>query len=453
MNASPLAAPSTRSVGEIFEHLPFTGEHLKVGLLLFITFVIEAWVLMAIVYCGDSIRGEFAIDTVALGYLISAIFIGMGIGALFWGKISNRIGRKQTLIWSLGLYGVISMVSAFAPDYASLYALRLLAGMAAVGIMVVIIVYFVELLPMRLRGPATVMLSAGWPVGMLVAIALSHLLMDQGWRWMIGMSSLAGIWALVIWRMMPESPYWLAGTGRQAQARAVLQRLNGGQLIVPETQTLKVEAVERAGILDVLRGRYLRITVIQFLINFLFSWGYWGLQTWLPTLLQERGLSLPGSYGFIALSTAWMIPGYLSAGWATRRFGRKPVMVTYVTLAAISGLVFALSHNLLLLYLGNFAMSFFNQGAWGVWNTWKSELYDTRTRTPGYSLAILAQRITNIIAPIIIGMLVAAGAGFMVIIGFIDLFIALTIILGSGSSSLHPQSPVINAAACWRNVE
>jgi len=429
MNASPLAAPSTRSVGEIFEHLPFTGEHLKVGLLLFITFVIEAWVLMAIVYCGDSIRGEFAIDTVALGYLISAIFIGMGIGALFWGKISNRIGRKQTLIWSLGLYGVISMVSAFAPDYASLYALRLLAGMAAVGIMVVIIVYFVELLPMRLRGPATVMLSAGWPVGMLVAIALSHLLMDQGWRWMIGMSSLAGIWALVIWRMMPESPYWLAGTGRQAQARAVLQRLNGGQLIVPETQTLKVEAVERAGILDVLRGRYLRITVIQFLINFLFSWGYWGLQTWLPTLLQERGLSLPGSYGFIALSTAWMIPGYLSAGWATRRFGRKPVMVTYVTLAAISGLVFALSHNLLLLYLGNFAMSFFNQGAWGVWNTWKSELYDTRTRTPGYSLAILAQRITNIIAPIIIGMLVAAGAGFMVIIGFIDLFIALTIIL------------------------
>jgi len=429
MNMSSQAAPSTRSVGEIFEHLPFTGEHIKVGLLLFTTFVIEAWVLMAIVYCGDSIRSEFAIDTVALGHLISAIFIGMGIGSLFWGKISNRIGRKRSLIWSLGLYGVISMASAFAPDYATLYALRLVAGMAAVGIMVVIIVYFVELLPMRLRGPATVLLSAGWPVGMLVAIAFSHLLADFGWRWMIGMSSFAGLWALVIWRLMPESPYWLAGSQRQAQARAVLQRLSKGQLMVPEHQRLQVEAVEHAGIMDVLRGSYLRITIIQFLINFLFSWGYWGLQTWLPTLLQERGLSLPGSYGFIALSAACMIPGYLSAGWATRRFGRKPVMVTYVTLAAISGLVFALSHNLLLLYLSNFAMSFFNQGAWGVWNTWKSELYDTRTRTPGYSLAILAQRITNIIAPIVIGMLVAAGAGFMLIIGFIDLFIALTVIL------------------------
>jgi len=423
------ATPSTRSVGELFEQLPFTGEHLKVGLLLFTTFVIEAWVLMAIVYCGDSIRREFAIDTVKLGHLISAIFIGMGLGSLFWGKISNRIGRKQTLIWSLGLYGVISMASAFAPDYASLYALRLVAGMAAVGIMVVIIVYFVELLPVRLRGPATVILSAGWPVGMLVAIALSHLLTDQGWRWMIAVSSFAGIWALVIWCHMPESPYWLAGVNRQSQARAVLRQLSGGQLIVPDTQTLNVDAVKNAGILDVLRGPYLRITVIQFSINFLFSWGYWGLQTWLPTLLQERGLSLPGSYGFIALSAACMIPGYLSAGWATQRFGRKPVMVAYVSLAAISGLVFALSHHLLLLYLSNFAMSFFNQGAWGVWNTWKSELYDTRTRTPGYSLAVLAQRITNIIAPIVIGMLVAAGAGFVVIIGFIDLFIALTVIL------------------------
>jgi len=421
--------PATRSVGEIFEQLPFTREHIKAGLLLFITFVIEAWVLMAIVYCGDSIRRDFAIGAVELGHLISAIFIGMGIGSLFWGKISNRIGRKRSLVWSLTLYGVISMASAFAPDYATLYALRLVAGMAAVGIMVVIIVYFVELLPVRMRGPATVLLSAGWPVGMLVAIAFSHLLADAGWRWMIAVSSFAGVWAWVIWRFMPESPYWLAGANHQAQARAVLQRLSGGAVTLQAGQNLYVDAVERSGILTVLRAPYLRITIIQFLINFLFSWGYWGLQTWLPTLLQERGLSLPGSYGFIALSALCMIPGYLSAGWATQRFGRKPVMVAYVTLAALSGLSFAFAPTLLLLYLSNFAMSFFNQGAWGVWNTWKSELYDTRARTPGYSLAILAQRITNIIAPIIIGMLVAAGAGFVVIIGFIDLFIALTVML------------------------
>jgi len=417
-----------RRVGEVFADFPFARNHLKACLGLFITFVIEAWVLMVIVYCGDSIRDEFNIDTTALGHLISAIFIGMGIGSLFWGRISNRIGRKAGLMWSLGLYGVVSLASAFAPDYTSLYVLRLLAGIPAVGIMVISVAWFVELLPVRLRGPATVILSAGWPVGMLLAIAQCYLMLDDGWRWIIAASSFTGLWALALWRWVPESPYWLAGAERQAQAREVLLHLSAGRVSVPEQQRLLVDPVANAGMLTVLRGRWFKLTAIQFLINFVFSWGYWGLQTWLPTLLQERGLSLPDSFGFIAISAVCMIPGYLSAAWATQRFGRKRAMVAYVTLAAVGGLIFALSHNLWLLYLGNFALVFFNQGAWGVWNTWMGELYDTRTRAPGYGWGILAQRITNIIAPIIIGMLVAAQAGFVLIIGFIDLFIVLTVV-------------------------
>jgi len=419
----------TRRVGDIFEDFPFTRNHLKACFGLFITFVIEAWALMVIVYCGDSIRDDFQIDTHAQGHLISAIFIGMGIGSLFWGRISNRIGRKAALMWSLGLYGALSMISAFAPDYTSLYGLRLLAGIPAVGLMVISVAWFVELLPVRMRGPATVILSAGWPVGMLLALAQCYLMLDDGWRWIIATSSLTALWALVLWRWVPESPYWLAGAKRQRQARAVLSHLSCGQVCVPESQRLLVDPVANTGMLTVLRGHWFRLTAIQFSINFVFSWGYWGLQTWLPTLLQERGLSLPDSFGFIAISAVCMIPGYLSAAWATQRFGRKRAMVAYVTLAAMSGLVFALSHTLWLLYLSNFALAFFNQGAWGVWNTWMGELYDTRTRAPGYGWGILAQRITNIIAPIMIGMLVAAQAGFVLIIGVIDLFIALTVIL------------------------
>jgi len=427
--STAMDAGNTRRVGEIFEAFPFTRSHVKACLGLFVTFVIEACVLMVIVYCGDSIRADFGIDTVKQGHLISAIFIGMGIGALFWGRISNRIGRKPGLIWSLGLYGAVSLLSAFAPDYLSLYVLRLLSGIAAVGIMVITVAWFVELLPVRLRGTATVILSAGWPVGMLCAIALSHLMMDYGWRWIIGLSSLSGLWAFMLWRWVPESPYWLAGAERQKEAREVLFDLSGGQVKIAQSQRLLVDPVAHIGMMAVIRGPYFKVTLIQFLINFVFSWGYWGLQTWLPTLLQERGLSLPDSFGFIAISAVCMIPGYLSAAWATHRFGRKRAMVAYVTLAAVSGLVFALSHNLPLLYLSNFALVFFNQGAWGVWNTWMGELYDTKTRAPGYGWGILAQRITNIIAPIIIGMLVAAQAGFVVIISFIDFFIALTVVL------------------------
>lgn len=191
-NAQPTAQGT--SVGEIFEDFPFTSAHVKACLCLFFTFVIDAWESMVIVYCSDSISKDLDIGPVALGNLIGAIFIGMAIGAVFWGKLSNRIGRKRALVWSLALYGVASLISAFAPSYASLYALRLLSGLVVVGTGVITFPYFEELLPMRLRGSATVFLSAGWPIGVLIALAVCQIWMVHGWRWIIGVSSFAGLW-------------------------------------------------------------------------------------------------------------------------------------------------------------------------------------------------------------------------------------------------------------------
>lgn len=419
-------APPPVSVGVVFEQLPFTRAHVKAYLCLFVTFVIDAWESMVIVYCSDSISKDLGLGPVALGNLIGAIFIGMALGALLWGRLSNRIGRKQALMWSLGLYAVMSMASAFAPDYATLYALRLVSGFMVVGTGVITFPYFEELLPMKLRGAATVTLSAGWPIGVLIALAISHVGAAHGWRWVIGISSLAGLWALVVWRVLPESPYWLAGSGRQQQVREVLRQLGGPTLVLPDG-LLRVGPVERVPVLDALRHPLLRLTLLQCMLNFAFSWGYWGLQTWLPTLLQQRGLNLPESYGFIALSALCMIPGYLSAAWATHRYGRKWVMVFYVGMSTVCGFLFAASASMPMLYVSNFAMVFFSQGAWGVWNTWMVELYDTRVRTIGYGWGVLAQRLSNILAPIVIGLLVAGGVGFVGITTFINLFMVATV--------------------------
>ncbi|BBD79407.1 MFS transporter [Aerosticca soli] len=414
------------SVGEVFADFPFTREHVKSCLALFFVFVIDAWESMIIVYASASLRADFALSPLALGNLIGAIFVGMALGALVWGRIGNWIGRKRCLMWSMGCYGALSLLSAFAPDYAALYALRLLAGFAAAGMMVVTFPYFEELLPVRVRGPASVFLATGWPIGMLCALAVSVLWAGHGWRWIIGVSSLAALWLLVVGALVPESPYWLAGAGRGEAARAVLQRLAAGRARLPDAP-LYVEPVRHVRLREVLHGTLGRITALQCLLNFAFAWGYWGLQTWLPTLLEQRGLSLPESYGFIVLSALWMIPGYVSAAWLTHRYGRRSVMVAYVGLATVAGFVFAGAHNLPMLYAGNFAMVFFSQGAWGVWDTWMGEFYPTASRTLGYGLGTLAQRLANIAAPSAIGAMVAAGAGFGTITAFINVFLLSTL--------------------------
>lgn len=436
ISANPVNSPKKQDqrsaqmpVGQLFEHLPLTVEHWKSVMALFLVSAIDAWEMMIIVYTAPLVARDFKLGPIEIGNLIGAIFVGMAIGAVAWGPICNRIGRKKSIVYSLVSYGVVSLASVFSPDYATLYAMRLLSGVMAVGMIVVVFPYFEELLPVRSRGTFTVYLAAGWPVGVLLAIGATIWLTPLGWRWVIGVSSLASLWALFIMWAVPESPYWLAGVGRQREARAVIARLSRGATVVPASSTLYVEKVEGGAWRELLSGRALRITLLQLAINFTFAWGYWGLQTWLPTLLQQRGLSLPQSYGFIAFSALCMIPGYVSASYLTGKCGRKKVVLAYVALAALSGYGFANSHTLFGLYASSFALSFFSLGAWGVWDTWIAELYSTALRTVAYGWATLAQRIANIAAPSIIGVLVAQGTSFNITTTFINVFMIATVVL------------------------
>ncbi|CAG2141263.1 MFS transporter [Cupriavidus numazuensis] len=418
------------AVGKLFEQFPLTREHLKSCLALFMVFAIEAWEMMIIVYTAQLIGTEFQLDAAALGNLIGAIFVGMLIGSLWWGKISDRIGRKRSIILSLVLYGLISVASAMATSYGMLYALRLLSGVAAVGMMVVTFAHFEELLPVKARGTCTVYLASGWPIGMLMALGLSTWLLPWGWRGIIAVSSLAAVWAFVVARWVEESPYWLAAVGRDDEAKAVIGRLSRGAVIVPPSTRLHVEKGAHGGThRELFSGPALRITLLQIAVNFTFSWGYWGLQTWLPTLLQQRGLNLPQSYGFIAISAICMIPGYIAASFLTGKFGRKRVIVGFVGMAVIAGYVFANAQTMAMLYVGNFALAFFSMGAWGVWDTWIGELYSTRLRTLGYSWAVFAQRVANIAAPSLIGMLLVRGWSFNTTTTMINAFMLATVLL------------------------
>jgi putative MFS transporter len=422
-------SPSSIAIGQVFKNFPLTREHLKIGCILFFIFAIEAWEMMIIVYIAPLIANNLKINPIAIGELISSMFIGMTIGAVLWGSVSNQLGRKKTFIYSLLFYSFMSFLSAFSMNYYMLYSSRLLAGMAASGMLLTTFPYFEELLPIRSRGSGSVYLSAGWPTGMLLALAATYFLTPWGWRWIIGMSSAASLCAILIIYFVPESPYWLAAVNRQAEARAVISRLSRGNILVPTNQLLALEEMQQGTWSQLLSKNIFKITLTQVGINFTFAYGYWGLQTWLPTLLQERGLNLPQSISFIALSAIIMFPGYISAAYLTHKMGRKKIMIAYVATAAMAGYLFAHTQTTVLLYTSNFILSFFSMGAWGVWNAWVPELYPTNLRVLGNSCFVLGQRFATIVAPIAIGLFVEKGATFTEITTFINMFMIVTIFL------------------------
>ncbi len=427
MNDNRENLENARSVGDWFQYMPLTRQHWIAGLTLFAAFVIESWEMMIIIFSSGAIAAEFGLSATQTGSLIGAMFLGMIPGALLWGKLSMALGRKRCMVLSIGLYTVFPILSAMAPSFETLWLIRFVCGVVLSGALVVTFPYFEELVPVSVRGKATVYLSAGWPVGVLLALGVTALFMSEGWRAVIGFSAIIGGVALLIQKFVPESPYWLSQRNRDTEAIEAINHLSGGAL--HDVQIARVQATDDAsGFMEIFRGQVARTTVLQTVINFCFSWGYWGLASWMPALLAERGLSAPGGLGFIALSTLFMFPGYISASYITGRFGRKKTMVTFVLIATIAGFGFAYSQTLAQMYAWNFALSFFSLGAWGVWNTWLGEIYETRTRGAGVAWGVAAQRVANALAPVVIGSMLASS-NFLQTVAFISVFLTITFLV------------------------
>lgn len=423
--ASP---PHSMAVGHAFRDMPFGSIHVKIGAVLFVAFAIEAWEMLILTYIAGDLATDLQVGATQVGIAISALFLGMIPGSLLWGPISDRIGKKATCALSFTGYGVITLLSSFAPNFETLAIARFLSGFLFSGLFTITFPYFEELLPVKSRGKATVYLAAGWPIGILAALGTTALVGDHGWRWVIAVSALASLWGIVLHKVVPESPYWLARRGRSADAHEVLERL-GAHGIASGTIFTVSEGKARS-IWSLFKGRLGRITIVQILINFTFSWGYWGLQTWMPTLLEGRGLSASSSLSFIALSAVIMIPGYITASFLTGRFGRKWVFTGYVLAAAAGGFYFATASTATEMYIGMSLLAFFGQGAWGVWDTWLGELYPSAVRGSGFGLGVFGQRVANTIAPSLVGFLLAAATGTASTILFISTFLFVTVILG-----------------------
>ena len=397
-----------------------------VGLVLFFTFVIESWEMMIIIFNSALIGAEFNLDTAQIGSLISAMFLGMIPGALLWGQLVDRFGRKTCLVWSLALYCPLPLMGAFASSFEMLWSLRAIGGVFLSGALVVTFPYFEELVPVKVRGRATVYLSAGWPLGVLIAIGVTTVLMGAGWRWVIGLSSFTGLWAVVVYKYVPESPYWLAEKGRIQEAQVAISQLSEGRVTaIVQPLDSATRASEKVSFYSIFNRRLVRITVLQTVINFCFSWGYWALTSWMPALLAKQGLSTPEGLSFMAISALFMFPGYIAASYLTGRFGRKKIMLSFVFVSAVAGFGFASSESVAQMYFWNFTLSFFSLGAWGVWNTWLGEIYTTDTRGAGTAWGVSAQRVANAVAPVVIGTMLASSS-FLQTVTFISSFLAIT---------------------------
>jgi putative MFS transporter len=357
-----------------------------------------------------------------VGYIVSAGFIGMFAGAALAGILADRFGRRPLFQGTLLLYSLATGLCALSSGLGMLLGMRFLVGLGLGGELPVASTLVSELSPARRRGLMIVLLESFWAYGWVLAALIGYFVIPSyGWRAAFLIGALPALYVLLLRRGIPESPRFLAIRGHQADAEAVLQRVEAGfaQGSLGATEKAEPHGANQRGQAPVTQGRWQELfqarlgrrTLMLWILWFGIVFSYYGIFTWLPSLLRAR-YPLVMSFQSTLIITLAQIPGYFSAAFLVERWGRKPTLVTYLLACAVGAYFFRAAGSPAEILIWGSIISFFNLGAWGVVYTYTPELYPTRVRGSGAGSAAAFGRIGGVIGPYIVGLLLPAwGAG------------------------------------------
>ncbi|WP_339256280.1 MFS transporter [Paenibacillus sp. FSL R5-0713] len=348
---------------------------------------------------------EWSLSPGQVGVLTSINSIGMALGALLAGALADRFGRKAILMWTLLIFTIASGLSALATGFAVLCALRLVAGIGLGGELPVASTLVSESMPTAERGRAVVLLESFWAGGWIVSALIANFVIPEyGWRIAFAIGALPAFYALYLRRAIQDPPRY--------KNHAKLRKI---------TFREKVAAVWSAP--------HRRTTLMLWILWFTVIFSYYGMFLWLPSVVMAKGFTLVKSFQYVLIMTIAQLPGYFTAAYFIERYGRKFVLVVYLTLTACSAIAFGLATTEATILAAGICLSFFNLGAWGGLYAYSPELYPTSVRSTGVGLATSVGRIGGVLAPLMVGMLVQRE----VAISLIFTIFFVTILIGAAA--------------------
>jgi len=283
-----------------------------------------------------------------------------------------------------------------------------------------------------------VLLESFWAYGWVLAALIGYFVIPQsGWRIAFLVGALPAFYVFVLRRSLPESPRFLLSQGKTDEAEAVVSMVERASGVTPPAagshgarrQSIAVateSSMQR--FMELWSSQYLRRTVMLWVLWFAITYAYYGMFTWLPTLLTEGGRGLTRSFAYVLIITLAQIPGYFSAAYLVDRVGRKWTLVSYLFLTAVGAFFFRnAGGEAEILFWGCF-ISFFNLGAWGVVYTYTPELYPTRARGTGAGWAAAFGRLGGVFAPLVVGQMIGSWG-----VGYESVFIMFALVLLVGA--------------------
>jgi putative MFS transporter len=357
---------------------------------------------------------EFGLTLAERGLVATANLVGMAVGAVAWGSVADRIGRKKAFSVTLLIFAVFSVLGALSPTYWIFLLLRFLAGIGLGGCIPVDYALVGEFSPRRYRGRILTALDLWWPVGVTLCglVSTAMLPLDGNWRWMLCTMTLPALLLFWVRRAVPESPVYLAEKGREKEARTVIDDLvarTGADvepyaIVRPPPASRTRGPAAAAEQLRLIWAFSPRITSAVWLMFAAIMLVYYAALSWMPTILRAEGNDDTAAFTGTTLMSAVGILGVIVSTALVDVVGRKWLIGVTAPSAAVALVLFALvreRETAPLVALA--AFGFLIQLAIPVMYAYASELYPTPLRASGFGWASSVSRSLTGFAPLLFG--------------------------------------------------
>ncbi|WP_180120080.1 MFS transporter [Acinetobacter sp. YH12086] len=445
------------NINTLVDEAKFTPFHWGVLIWCLLIIIFDGYDLVIYGVALPLLMQEWSLSAVQAGLLASTALFGMMFGAMCFGTLSDKIGRKKTIMICVGIFSGFTFCGAFASTPVEFGILRFLAGLGIGGVMPNVVALMTEYAPKRIRSTLVALMFSGYAIGGMASALLGAWLVPvYGWKIMFYIAIIPCLALPLIWKFLPESLMYLTSKHQTDTTRTIVSKIAPEQVLTTDTQFVlnEISEEDKAPLKALFQQGRSFSTFMFWIAFFMCLLMVYALGSWLPKLMIQAGYSLGASMIFLfALNIGGMV-GAIGGGALADRFHIKKVLSIMFMCGALALILLGFNSPQMVLYTLIAVAGAATIGSQILLYTFVAQYYPTTVRSTGMGWASGIGRIGAIVGPVLTGALLTMNLPHQMnflVIAIPGVIAALAIFMvnlqASVEASTQGQSPKLNTQA------
>ena len=396
-------------VNDVIDNATFNKFHWKVLFWCTLIIIFDGYDLVIYGVVLPILMDQWNLNPYVAGLLGSSALFGMMFGAMGFGMLSDRLGRKKVIITCVVLFSVTTVINGFATTPWQFGILRFIAGLGIGGVMPNVVSLMSEYSPKKSRSTLVALMFSGYAVGGMMSAGLGiWIVPNYGWEIMFYLAVVPMLMLPFMLKFLPESVAFLMAQKREGEARDILTQVAPLKHInEQDVLTVPPTTDSKAPVLELFRDGRAMSTMMFWVAFFCCLLMVYALGSWLPKLMSNAGYALSSSLMFLMVLNVGAIIGAVGGGWLADRLSLRSVLVSFFILGSGSLVLLGYESPMWFLYILVGIAGATTIGSQILLYAYVAQYYPTSIRSTGLGWASGIGRNGAIVGPLLGGALLA----------------------------------------------